>query len=155
MFFPGTGVEGWPDVVHGGIICALLQETMEQTANLYHSPAFGQQRAELEVLDVNFRVPLQPGNVYAVFASVKFAEMGVPGGMGTPVGSSQRTTREVHAFLLGTTDLDWCDESGALVPTDGVTVHATAQALLKDAVYISEQDYAVGEDVSKSTLKPS
>lgn len=149
MFFPGTGVEGWPDIAHGGIICSLLQEAMEQTANLYHSPAFGRHRAEVVDLEVNFRVPLQPGSVYAIFGYVEFAELNVPGGMGTPRGSSQRTTRKVHAFLVETANLDWHDSKDAAI------VHANAQARLKDAVYMSEEDYGPGEVDSKSALKQS
>jgi hypothetical protein len=115
------------------------------------SVPFGQQRAELVDLQVDFRVPLQPGNVYAIFASVKFAELGAIGGLGTPVGSRQRTTRYVHAFVVETADLDWGDETGAVVTKTGAvvtkagaTVHATAHGILKDAVYMSEEDYAAG-----------
>jgi hypothetical protein len=122
---------------------------MEQTANLYHSPAFGQQKAELEGLEVNFRVPLQPGNVYAIFAFVDFAELNVPGGMGAPLGSSQRSTRKVHAHLMETGGLDWQDNKDAAV------IHASATGKLKDAVFMSQEDYAPEEVNSKSALKPS
>ena len=143
VFFPGTGVEGWPDVTHGGIICTLLQEAMEQTANLYHSPAFGLQKAELEALEVNFRVPVQPGNVYAVFAFVDFAELNAPGGTGAPLGSSQRRTRGVHALLMETGSLDWQENK------DSAIIHATAVGKLKDAVFIAREDYAPEELDSK------
>ena len=133
VFFPGTGVEGWPDVTHGGIICTLLQEAMVQTANLYHSPAFGLQKAELETLEVNFRVPVQPGNVYAVFAFVDFADLNAP------LGSSQRKTRGVHALLVETGSLDWQENK------DSAIIHATAVGKLKDAVFISREDYALEE----------
>lgn len=149
VFFPGTGVEGWPDVTHGGIICALLQEAIEQTANLYHSPAFGQRKAELEGLEVNFRVPLQPGNVYAIFAFVDFAELNVPGGMGTPLGSMQRTTRDVHALLMETSGLDW------QVNKDTAIIHANAVGKLRDAVFMSEEDYAPEEGDSKAATETS
>jgi hypothetical protein len=149
MFFPGTGVEGWPDVAHGGIICAVLQEAMEQTASLYHSPAFGQQKAALEDLEVNFHVPLQPGNVYAVFAFVEFAELNVPGGMGTPLGSSQRTTRKMHALLMETEVLDWHDHKDAAI------IHASAIGKLKDPVFMSREDYATEEVDSRSASQPS
>ena len=140
-------MEGWPDVTHGGIICTLLQEAMEQTANLYHSPAFGLQKAELEALEVNFRVPVQPGNVYAVFAFVDFAELNAPGGTGAPLGSSQRRTRGVHALLMETSGLDWQENK------DSATIHATAVGKLKDAVFISREDYAP-EELDSTPAQP-
>jgi hypothetical protein len=149
IFFPGSGVEGWPDVTHGGIICALLQEAMEQTASFYHSPAFGQQRAELEKLEVNFRVPLQVGNVYAILAFVDFGELTVPGGMGTPLGSSQRSTGKVHALLMETAVLDWQDNK------DTAIIHASAIGKLKDPVFMSQKDYAIEEVESTSASQPS
>ena len=117
---------------------------MEQTANLYHSPAFGQQRAELEDLEVNFRVPLQPGNVYAVFGYVDFAELNRPGRMGTPLGSSQRTTGKVHAFLVETQVVDWRGNKDAAI------IHANAVGRLKEPVYLSEEDFASAKVDSKS-----
>jgi hypothetical protein len=120
---------------------------MEQTANLYHSPAFGQRKAELEGLEVNFRVPLQPGNVYAVFAFVDFAELNVPGGIGTPLGSSQRRTGKVHAYLMETGGLDWQDNKDAAI------IHASATGKLKDPVFMSQEDYAREEVDSKPALK--
>ena len=140
MFFPGTGVEGWPDVTHGGMISALLLEAMEQTASLYHSPAFGQQRAEMEELEINFHVPLQPGNVYAVFAFVDFAELNVPGGMGTSPGSRERSTRKTHALLMETNGLEWHHNKDAAI------IHASATGKLRDAVYMSEEDCTPEED---------
>jgi hypothetical protein len=121
---------------------------MEQTANLYDSPAFGQQKAELEGLEVNFRVPLQPGNVYAVFAFVDFAELNVPGGMGTPLGSSERTTRNVHAHLMETGSLGWQENKDAAI------IHASAVGKLKDPVFMSREDYAP-EEVDSKPPKPS
>jgi hypothetical protein len=122
---------------------------MEQTANLYHSPAIGLQKAELEALEVNFRVPLQPGNVYAVFAFVDFAELNVPGGMGTPVGSSQRTTCDVHALLMETGGLDWQENKDAAI------IHASAVGKLRDPVFMSSEDYTPEELESKSASRPS
>jgi hypothetical protein len=121
---------------------------MEQTANLYHSPAFGLQKAELETLEVNFRVPLQPGNVYAVFAFVDFAELNVPGGTGAPLGSSQRTTRDVHALLVETGGLDWQETKDAAI------IHASAVGKLKDPVFMSREDYAPEVSDSKSASRP-
>ena len=90
-------------------------------------------------MEVNFRVPLQPGNVYAIFAYVEFAELNVPGGMGTTRGSSQRSTRKVHAFLVETEVVDWHDNQNA------ATLHASAQGRLKDAVYMTEEDHGPAE----------
>lgn len=149
MFLPGPGVEGWPDVVHGGIISSLLQEAMEQTASLYHSPAFGKERAVIDGIEINFRVPLQPGNVYIVLAYVGFAEMDVDGGMGTPLGSPQRMTSNVRAVLVETDSLDWEGKEHAVI------VHAEAAGRLKDPVWMSQEDYESGTGEASSANEPS
>jgi hypothetical protein len=103
----------------------------------------------MEYLEVNFHVPLQPGNVYAVFAFVDFAELNVPGGMGTPPGSSERSTRNMHALLMETNGLEWHHNRGAAI------IHASATGKLRDAVYMSQEDYAPEEDDFKSATKLS
>ncbi|EHY56380.1 hypothetical protein ABEF92_006801 [Exophiala dermatitidis] len=63
VFFLGFGIEGWPDVVHGGVITTLLQEGINrQIETLYKH--YGTQREQL--LNVDFKRPMRPGDIYAV-----------------------------------------------------------------------------------------
>ncbi|EXJ79814.1 hypothetical protein A1O3_08099 [Capronia epimyces CBS 606.96] len=63
VFFLGFGIEGWPDVIHGGIITTLLQEGINhQVRNLYKH--YGKQHSQF--IAVDFKRPMRPGDIYAV-----------------------------------------------------------------------------------------
>ena len=65
LVYVGDGVEGWPDVAHGGVITTLLKEAIERCANNYINAEPGR-KAELESINVNFLEKVQPGVIYAV-----------------------------------------------------------------------------------------
>ena len=107
LFYPGYGVEGWPDVVHGGIIMTLMKEAMEQAANLYQSSRPEQAWADLENIEVNFEKPLHPGSVYAVFVFVEAEPASLSDSLQNALGPGRRKARKVSAKLVEPQVLDW------------------------------------------------
>jgi hypothetical protein len=75
VFFPGFGVEGWPDVMHGGAITALALEGM----TCHHKNFFSSRYADMDApeIHVHFRQPARPGEVYALIVTPSFL-MDVP-----------------------------------------------------------------------------
>ncbi|ETI23206.1 hypothetical protein G647_05003 [Cladophialophora carrionii CBS 160.54] len=73
--FLGFGVEGWPDVIHGGIITTLIQEGIDrQIHNFYEK--YGNQHAQ--AISVDFKRRMRPGEVYAVIVPPAQVEMNPP-----------------------------------------------------------------------------
>lgn len=73
--FMGFGVEGWPDVIHGGVITTLLQEGIDhQIHNFYEK--YGKQHAQ--AISVDFKRRMRPGEVYAVIVPPAQVEMNPP-----------------------------------------------------------------------------
>ena len=73
--FLGFGVEGWPDVIHGGVITTLLQEGIDhQLHNFYEK--YGKQHAQ--AISVDFKRRMRPGEVYAVIVPPAQVEMNPP-----------------------------------------------------------------------------
>ncbi|KIV85132.1 hypothetical protein, variant [Exophiala sideris] len=63
VFFLGFGIEGWPDVIHGGVITTLLKESVYQHLENHHRD-LGTITAE--VFDVTFKKPMRPGDIYSI-----------------------------------------------------------------------------------------
>ena len=63
VFF-GNGTEGWPDVVHGGMLTTILDEAMSRVA----ANTFPEKAAETSRLDVAFVKPVRPGTIYQIRA---------------------------------------------------------------------------------------
>jgi hypothetical protein len=61
--FLGFGIEGWPDVIHGGVITTLVQEAFDR-----HLDHFPTQSGEItaRALSIDFKRKMRPGEVYAV-----------------------------------------------------------------------------------------
>jgi hypothetical protein len=73
--FLGFGVEGWPDVIHGGITTTLVQEGIDrQIRNFYEK--YGSQQAQ--AISIDFKRRMRPGEVYAVIVPPAQAEMDPP-----------------------------------------------------------------------------
>ncbi|KAJ9612061.1 hypothetical protein H2200_003656 [Cladophialophora chaetospira] len=73
--FLGFGIEGWPDVIHGGIITTLIQEGIDrQLLNFYQK--YGNQHAQ--AISVDFKRRMRPGEVYAVVVPPAQVEMHPP-----------------------------------------------------------------------------
>jgi len=73
--FLGFGVEGWPDVIHGGIITTLVQEGVDrQVRNFYEK--YGKQHAQ--AISIDFKRRMRPGEVYAVIVPPAQVEMNPP-----------------------------------------------------------------------------
>ena len=60
MVYLGSGLEGWPTVVHGGAIATVLDESLGRVA-VRHFPARTGVTANLEI---NYRAPVYSGNFY-------------------------------------------------------------------------------------------
>lgn len=60
----GNGVEGWPDVVHGGILSTMLEEAMQKVA----SEVFPQDTGDLSKTIIQFKRKVVPGEVYTLYA---------------------------------------------------------------------------------------
>ena len=61
--FTGFGIEGWPDVVHGGVITSLLEEGMRRHhANFYKEWGL---RGDWGI-SVDFQKPMHPGEIYSI-----------------------------------------------------------------------------------------
>lgn len=71
----GNGVEGWPDVVHGGILSTMLKEAMERVASEVFPPDTGQ----LSKMTIQFKKRVIPGEIYTVYA-VPASNVVAPGG---------------------------------------------------------------------------
>ncbi|ERF68211.1 hypothetical protein EPUS_05292 [Endocarpon pusillum Z07020] len=60
----GNGIEGWPDVVHGGILSTMLKEAMQRVA----SEVFPLGTGDLHKLAIQFKKKVIPGEVYTLYA---------------------------------------------------------------------------------------
>ncbi len=60
----GNGVEGWPDVVHGGVLSTMLKEAMEKVASEVFPPGTG----DLIKMKIQFKAKVIPGEVYTLCA---------------------------------------------------------------------------------------
>lgn len=60
----GNGIEGWPDVVHGGILSTMLKEAMEKVASEVFPPGTG----DLCKMTIQFKTKVVPGEVYTLCA---------------------------------------------------------------------------------------
>lgn len=63
VFFAGFGVEGWPDVIHGGITTTMILEAAKRHHLTYYSEFIDLDNTGVSV---DFKRPMRPGEVYAV-----------------------------------------------------------------------------------------
>ena len=63
IFF-GDGVEGWPNVVHGGALTTIVKDAMEKLASKVYPPGTG----EVKRLRVDFYKKVTPGDSYYLIA---------------------------------------------------------------------------------------
>ncbi|EXJ62938.1 hypothetical protein A1O7_03382 [Cladophialophora yegresii CBS 114405] len=73
--FLGFGVEGWPDVIHGGVITTLIQEGIDRQIHNFYGK-YGNQHAQ--AISVDFKRRMRPGEVYAVIVPPAQVEMNPP-----------------------------------------------------------------------------
>ena len=66
VVFLGTGLEGWPTVVHGGALGTVMDESLGRVA-IRHLPERTGVTANLEI---NYRAPVYSGNFYSFHATV-------------------------------------------------------------------------------------
>lgn len=90
VFFLGFGIEGWPDVVHGGTISMLLQEGLSKHVAYYYSDCL---TAPDHSTKIDFRQPCKPGEIYGVLVP--------PAGRGhVSVGNLQLTQLSMTSLLV-------------------------------------------------------
>jgi hypothetical protein len=61
-FYTGSGIEGWPDVIHGGLITTLFSEA----ANLQVSGVDGVEFPQEHQVVVDFAESIRPGEIYSI-----------------------------------------------------------------------------------------
>ncbi|KAF4259410.1 hypothetical protein LV164_005269 [Aspergillus fumigatus] len=66
VVYLGSGLEGWPTVVHGGVLATVLDENLGRAA-IRHFPARTGVTANLEI---NYRAPVYSGNFYTFHSQV-------------------------------------------------------------------------------------
>lgn len=62
VFYTGSGIEGWPDVIHGGLITTLFNEA----ANLQVSGMDGVEYPQEHTVVVDFAESIRPGEIYSI-----------------------------------------------------------------------------------------
>lgn len=65
LIYFGDGVEGWPEVVHGGILSTLFKEAMERLASEVFPPGTS---SEPSKMNISFQQKVQPGDLYQLSA---------------------------------------------------------------------------------------
>jgi hypothetical protein len=132
LFYPGPGVEGWPDTMHSGMITTLIHEAMEQTATVIPLVDGATGDAVVQALQVDFRKPMQPGTVYAIFVFIGPAANN-PDSL-LPVDNTSSTVK--LSALVGASDtLDFAQPLASR-PTPiqkEITIHAVASGRLSYA----------------------
>ena len=150
-------MEGWPDIVHGGIISTLLMEAMEQTANLHVGSTSAKKRVAVEEINIDFRAPLHPGNIYAVFVTVQQEELNERDAVMDSLRwavvprAKHGAVKTFHATVVETDDLAWHIKDGVAV------VHATATGRLKEGIQLDDTSRIarVEPEIETSTPGPS
>lgn len=66
VFFLGFGVEGWPDVIHGGLTSTLLEEGLSKHIAYYYSDYLTKPK---HTVKIDFQKPCRPGEVYGVLVT--------------------------------------------------------------------------------------
>lgn len=64
IFFPGFGVEGWPDVMHGGVTTSMFLEAIAQQFKNFYAADY--QDLDQSHVTVDFRNRARPGEIYAI-----------------------------------------------------------------------------------------
>ena len=91
LVFAGFSVEGWPDVVHGGVTASLMLEGAQRHLNNHYSMP-NQQPFSLDDtggdvrINLDYKKPLRPGEIYAVVcppAGIENAPAGASGNQAT------------------------------------------------------------------------
>lgn len=89
VFFAGLGVEGWPDVIHGGTITSLLLEAANRHQQAYYGDFVD---VEQPSISVDFKRPMRPGEVYAVLVP--------PAGLEDVPGEQQKKKLIMVALMM-------------------------------------------------------
>ena len=71
LAFAGFGVEGWPDVIHGGVTAGLMIEGAQRHLNNFYRDDLSEglvlvKGATSWKINIDYRKPLRPGDVYAI-----------------------------------------------------------------------------------------
>lgn len=102
VFFAGFGIEGWPDTVHGGAITSIMAEAAER----HFAPEFASGKLEAlpseQYLQVNFRVPVRPAEIYAVLVheqGINFRQQESDTNAGSTEGSGPGEFISAHEIM--------------------------------------------------------
>jgi hypothetical protein len=81
VFYTGSGIEGWPDVIHGGLITTVFNEA----ANLQVSGLDGFEFPQEHQVVVDFAESIRPGEIYSILVP--------PAAPIAPIGEGQMTAQ--------------------------------------------------------------
>lgn len=118
----GNGVEGWPDVVHGGVLSTMLKDAIDKVASDVFPPDTG----EMDKMIIQFKTKIIPGEVYCLSAmpanSVVFSD-------GESIESKFKMppTERKDAIIAYIERAD----APANEPTFGETIHALGYGVFK------------------------
>lgn len=122
IIYFGNGVEGWPDVVHGGIISTMLKDAMEKLASKVFPPGTG----DLRSITVQFKRKVIPGEVYCLIA--------------LPANGVESTTEQSF------------ESKYQLQPSqrrNAIVAHLMPADTGLDGVFLDKETYALGSGVFK------
>lgn len=89
VFFAGFGVEGWPDVIHGGTITSLLLEAVHRHQQTCYGDFVD---IDQPSISIDFKRPMRPGEVYAVLVP--------PAGLEDVPGETQQKKLIMVALMM-------------------------------------------------------
>jgi hypothetical protein len=72
LFFVGFGMDGFPDIMHGGITATMMLEAAIKHASFFTPP--GELKADQPVISVDYRKPVRPGEIYTIMMPPLSAE---------------------------------------------------------------------------------
>lgn len=111
MFFVGFGLDGFPDVMHGGITATMMLEAMRKHVSYFASDF--ELDWDKSNLEVNYKVAVRPGQIYTIM---------VPPGTVEPQPDNH--SKNIVRFVTIMLDLDKLPElSTQLNPADKTMQH--------------------------------
>ena len=129
-------------------------EAMEQTANLYIGPDTGKNWVALEEVKIDFRAPLHPGNIYAVFVTVQQEALNERDAVMDSLRwavvprAKHGAVKTLHATVVETDDLAWHIKDGV------AGVHATATGRLKEVIHLDDTSRVASVETEVNTERP-
>lgn len=72
VFFVGFGLDGWPDVMHGGVTASMMLEAMEK--HLANYPTDAVLDNDKSSIKIDYKTPVRPGEIYTIMVPPRALE---------------------------------------------------------------------------------